>query len=674
MARVAVVIVNWNGEALLPGCLDALAAQTWRDFDLLVVDNGSTDQSLACITRHAPEARVIPNRSNLGFAQANNVGVAEALADPKVDYVLTLNNDTVPAPDFIERLVAGADRSASDYGSWQGKVVFADDPRIIDAVGIELARDCFATQLGYREVDAGQYVSAEVYGVNAAAALYSRRFIEDVAGGGEFFDRDFFSYLEDVDVAVRGVGAGWKAAYVADAVVRHIGSATIGVESPLKWRYTSRNRFFLQVKNYSIQDAARSLVPTLESETRLMVAFVRTGQYAVMRTYVASRLGAFVSLPRMLAKRRRILDRRIAPTLWAPPPPLVSAAAPGVPLSIVIPTWNGLGVIGECLAAVHEQTVDGLEVIVVDNGSTDGSAEFIRRRYPEVVVIVLPTNSGFASGVNVGIKASNGQFIALLNNDAVPDRRWAEELLAAMDHADIAASLMLEYANPARIDSRGESLSKWGVPYRDGHGESASGMSGEDYPEIFAASGGASIYRRAVFEHVGVFDPQYFAYLEDVDLSFRARLAGYRVVLATRATVRHRVGATAREMGHFQLYQFIKNSQLLVWKNMPLPMLIKVLPHFGVIQLHLLGAAVRRGALPAALRAHLMVLVTFPMILLKRRRVRRLQRVSSEEIERWLTDQWPMTNQPSLRLVGQALYALVPGARSRDARRRGRAA
>jgi GT2 family glycosyltransferase len=361
----------------------------------------------------------------------------------------------------------------------------------------------------------------------------------------------------------------------------------------------------------------------------------------------------------MFAKRRVILHRRLAPTVFAPPRPRLSGAASGVLLSIVIPTWNGLGMIDECMAAVREQTVEDLEVIVVDNGSTDGSVEFIRRHYPEVLVIALPTNLGFATAVNAGINASNGQFVALLNNDAVPDRRWAEELLAAMEHGDIAASLMLEYANPERTDSRGESLSKWGVPYRDGHGESASGMSLEDYPEIFAASGGASIYRRAVLEHVGVFDPQYFAYLEDVDLSFRARLAGYRVVLAPRATVRHRGGATARDLGDFQLYQFIKNSQLLLWKNMPLPLLIKVLPRFGVIQLHLLGAAVRRRAAPAALRAYLAILVTFPMILLKRRRVQRLQRASTQEIERWLTDRWPMTNKPSIRLVAQALRALA---------------
>jgi hypothetical protein len=127
-------------------------------------------------------------------------------------------------------------------------------------------------------------------------------------------------------------------------------------------------------------------------------------------------------------------------------------------------------------------------------------------------------------------------------------------------------------------------------------------------------------------------------------------------------------------MGHFQLYQFIKNSQLLVWKNMPLSLLIKVLPYFGVIQLHLLGAAVRRHAVSAALRAHLMILATFPMILLKRWRVQRQQQVSTDEIAQWLTDRWPMTNRPSLPLLRQALRALAPGARSRDAWRRGRAA
>jgi GT2 family glycosyltransferase len=172
------------------------------------------------------------------------------------------------------------------------------------------------------------------------------------------------------------------------------------------------------------------------------------------------------------------------------------------------------------------------------------------------------------------------------------------------------------------------------------------------YPEIFAASGGASIYRRTVFEDIGMFDPQYFAYLEDIDISFRARLGGYRIVLAPRARVLHGVGATASKLGHFQLIQFIKNSHLLVLKNVPLTSLGLMLPRFGVVQAHLIVAAARRGALPQALRAFVTTAAGLPMILVKRRRVQRLRTVPPAEVDTWFTDHWPMDTDPAQRLRG----------------------
>ncbi len=664
MARVAIVIVNWNGEALLPACLSALREQSLRDFKVVLVDNASSDDSIACARRHWPAAEIVCNDANLGFAAANNIGIARALADPEVEYVLTMNNDTAAAPDFVERIVAAADASCDRYGSWQGKVVFADEPRILDAVGIELTRDSVATQLGHREVDAGQYPSGDVYGVNAAAAMYSRRFIEDVMVKGEFFDGDFFTYLEDVDVAVRGVSAGWNAGYVADAVIRHTGSATSGVDSALKWRLTSRNRLFLQVKNYSIRELVSCLGPSLQAELRLIVGFLRTSQRPLAGIYVGSRMRAFLSLCPLLAKRGTIISRRVAPTIFSSPRPVVAAARTGVVLSVVIPNWNGRGVIGECLRALGAQTVEGLEVIVVDNGSSDGSVEFIRKHHPEAIVVPLPANVGFSGGVNVGIKASNGRFIALLNNDAVAAPSWAEELLAAMEHADIAAALLLDRDDPERSDSQGEFLSKWGLPYRRGHGESIVGLELDRYPPIFAASGGASIYKREVFERIGVFDPQYFAYLEDVDIGFRARLAGYRIALAPRAQVLHAGGATAGSLGHFQLYQFIKNSQLLLLKNVPMALLIKMLPRVAVIQALLFGAALRRRAGLTALKAYTVVAAGIPMILVKRRRVQRSRSTPVSEVESWLTDHWPMNTKPSWRLAGDVLRKpFVPRAR-----------
>ena len=404
-----------------------------------------------------------------------------------------------------------------------------------------------------------------------------------------------------------------------------------------------------------MRDLVRAIGPTLKEELRFVYGVLQTPQRGLLRPYFGRRLTACLRVPRMLQKRRAVLRRRTASTIFAAPRSRVPPPASEGLLSVVIPNWNGRQVIGDCLAALREQTIGDLEVVVVDNASTDGSIEFIRVNYPEVIAIPLPLNYGFAGGVNEGIKSSTGEFVALLNNDAVPDPRWAEELLAAMEHADIAASLMVLRENPELVDSRGEFLSKWGLPYRDGHGEKVSDAPSDGYPEIFAASGGACIYRRAILSDIGMFDRQYFAYLEDVDICFRARLAGYRVVLAPRARVLHTVGATAGALGHFQLYQFIKNSHLLVWKNLPLSVLVKVLPRFAVIQVLLFGAAVRRRATVAALKAYAAIAVSFPMILVKRWRVQRKRRTPPDEIEAWLTDHWPMNTKPSLRAVADLL-------------------
>src|SRR4051794_30044965 len=228
MARVAVVIANFNGAAVLGACLDALERQTWRDFRVVLVDNGATDGSAEAAATRLGARAVLRNARNLGFAAANNAGIARALADPAVDYVLTLNSNTVPAPDFLEQLVAAADAAPPTYGSWQGKVVSTLDARLVDAVGVELSRDSVATQLGHLEIDGARHRSGDIYGVNAAAALYARRFVADVAPDGDFFDADFFAYYEDVDVAVRGVGAGWRAADGAEAGVGDRRSGTRG--------------------------------------------------------------------------------------------------------------------------------------------------------------------------------------------------------------------------------------------------------------------------------------------------------------------------------------------------------------------------------------------------------------------------------------------------------------
>lgn len=317
--------------------------------------------------------------------------------------------------------------------------------------------------------------------------------------------------------------------------------------------------------------------------------------------------------------------------------------------AVVIPNWNGIRYLPECLEALLKQ-ISPSQVIVVDNGSTDGSAGLVEQRFPKVGLIALDRNHGFAGGVNRGITAAlerGAEYIVLLNNDAVVGPRWLGELTAAMEHGDIAASKILYYDDHTRLDSAGEFLSKWGLFYPSGRGP-APATDPVGYPDIFAASGGASMFRAEVFKHIGLFDEAFFAYLEDDDLSFRARLSGYRVVFAPKAEVYHHVGGTSSKMGQFTRYQFIRNSWYVFIKNVPNPLLFKMLPRFLLMQALLFGAAVANGAGFTAIRAYFGVLAHFFHLLRQRATIQRSRTTGSNEIEALLTDHWPLKRRPRI--------------------------
>lgn len=247
-------------------------------------------------------------------------------------------------------------------------------------------------------------------------------------------------------------------------------------------------------------------------------------------------------------------------------------------ISVVIPNWNGAEFLPRCLEALRRQGRPADTLIVVDNGSEDGSLQLLQRDYPEVAVVELPYNHGFAGGVNRGIEAAisaDADYIALLNNDAEPEPQWLESLLQTLEQhpeAGVTAAKQVDYEG--RLDSTGEEYSIWGTPFSRGRGEVDRGQYDSD-TRIFAASGAASLYRRELFEDVGLFDEWMFAYYEDVDLSFRARLRGWEVRYEPAAIVRHAVGATSDQLGDFRLHHIYKNFPVLFIKNMPGKLFVK---------------------------------------------------------------------------------------------------
>lgn len=249
MKELAVIIVNWNGKNLLKDCLGSLQNQTNKDFRIILVDNGSQDESVSFVKENYPEIEIIELSENTGFAKANNVGIKKALEDENIRYILALNNDTKLEADFIQKIIECA-KSHPGFGSIQPKV-FNFDGTKIDCVGILVSFEMSAQNKGYGDEDKGQFEkSEEIFGVSASAALYSREALEKIKLPGEnYFDEDYFAYYEDVDLAWRIRLVGFKSYYCPKAKVFHIHSATGVKFSPFKKFYLHRNQYYNIIKN-----------------------------------------------------------------------------------------------------------------------------------------------------------------------------------------------------------------------------------------------------------------------------------------------------------------------------------------------------------------------------------------------------------------------------------------
>ena len=239
-------------------------------------------------------------------------------------------------------------------------------------------------------------------------------------------------------------------------------------------------------------------------------------------------------------------------------------------VSIVIPNYNGKHFLEDCLKSVFGQNIKDQEVIVVDNGSTDGSLEYLKT-FPGVRVIVLDKNYGFCRAVNEGIKAAESEYVILLNNDTEVDKDFAAELLAAIKEDEkifSCSSKMVQFHNRQLMDDAGDYYCAFGWAF--GRGKGAPVEKYQEAKDIFAACAGAAIYRKKMFESLGYFDEKHFAYLEDIDVGYRARIHGYRNVYAPKAIVYH-VGSGFSGSTHyaFKVKLSSRNNVYLVYKNMP---------------------------------------------------------------------------------------------------------
>lgn len=249
-------------------------------------------------------------------------------------------------------------------------------------------------------------------------------------------------------------------------------------------------------------------------------------------------------------------------------------------VSVIIPNFNGMAYLDGVLSGLECQTVRNFEVILVDNGSSDGSCAFVASSYPWVHMIELPENFGFCKAVNEGIKASRAPYVLLLNNDIEVTPDFIEEMLAAIRRhkkAFSCAARMIQFYDRDRLDDAGNYYCALGWAYARGKGKDIHTCEKEE--KIFASCAGAAIYRRKIFEKIGYFDEEHFAYLEDMDVGYRARINGYENWYAPKAMVYHvGSGTSGSRYNHFKTRYSSRNNVYLIYKNMPLLQIILNLP------------------------------------------------------------------------------------------------
>ncbi|MFY0544185.1 glycosyltransferase family 2 protein [Brevibacillus sp. H7] len=241
-------------------------------------------------------------------------------------------------------------------------------------------------------------------------------------------------------------------------------------------------------------------------------------------------------------------------------------------VSIVIPNYNGAEYILDCIASIYDQIEDKKAIIVIDNNSSDNSTALIEETYPEITLIKNEMNVGFARAVNQGIAFSRSKYVILLNNDAFADSNFVQMLYSCIE-ADptifSASAKMLSYSNPKIIDNAGDQLCLTGWAFKTGDGNESHLYEKERV--IFSSCAGAAIYRRKLFDEIGYFDDTFFAYLEDVDVGFRANIFGYKNVYCPKATVLHIGSATtgSSKYNNFKVKLSARNSVYMLVKNIP---------------------------------------------------------------------------------------------------------
>lgn len=308
-------------------------------------------------------------------------------------------------------------------------------------------------------------------------------------------------------------------------------------------------------------------------------------------------------------------------------------------VSAIVVNYEGREFIADCLSSLLAQTRPPDDILVIDNASTDGSAELVEKSFPEVSLIRLPKNVGYPAACNLGIEKSRSDLVAVLNNDLILDSRWLEALLSQnFEPWDFWASQILTANEPRTIDSAGDGMAVIGSAYKIGNGDPPGSFPNQD--EVFGPCAAAAVYRRTMLEELGGFDEDFFLIYEDADLSMRARLKGHRCLYVPEAVVYHRVNQSIGTFSHNYVFYGHRNSECLFWKNMPTALLIRYFPERCFFNLLSFLYFAYHGRAGSFLAGKVDFLKRLPSLLRKRREIQTGRLLSNQAIKKFLDRNW----------------------------------
>lgn len=321
----------------------------------------------------------------------------------------------------------------------------------------------------------------------------------------------------------------------------------------------------------------------------------------------------------------------------------------------VVLNFNGWQETLPCIDAVLEQTYENFHILLIDNGSHDESLEKLTRfeNHEKITFHKEPVNLGFAGGVNVGIRLAikeGYEYTVLLNNDAVVTKDWLEKLVATMQKTEASAVTgLLLSGDGKKIESTGDSYSRWGLPFPRQRDQEVSAADESNY--VFGGTAGASLYKTSLFEDIGLFDETFFAYFEDTDISYRTQLAGYKAYYEKSAIAYHDHGTTSSKIPGFTVQQTFKNLPLFFWKDVPSQLLFSTGWRFFACYGLMYVRAVLRGQFVFATNGVLKSLSLLPHAFRERQRIQKNRRVSIEYLNSVIYPGLPPNNKKYARRI-----------------------